>query len=307
MPERRLFLVAIVALLAGCAGLNSGPQSTSQGALVSPQAKGSELLYTGQSNGDVSIFTLNGTKVAEITGVEAGGLCSDSNGNVFVVQAQGVTEYAHGGTTPIATLSLSGNTMSGCAVDPKTGNLAVAGINSSGAMIAVFANAQGSPTVYQTSAFREFSWCAYDGSGNLFVNGSGLAELSSGSSSITALSPSESLNPDGPIQWDGKYVVVGNPKSGGHPNSGPNSLYQMTISGTKATVVNTIELSGGTGAKRNQNDASAQFWIQGKKIAAPRDTNGPIALWRYPGGGRPVSTIKSGGSPRLGLTISAGL
>jgi len=59
------------------------------------------------------------------------GLCVDAQGNVFVPTWQGesgtrgyVYEFAHGGSTPIATLSDPGGAF-GCSVDLTTGNLAV--------------------------------------------------------------------------------------------------------------------------------------------------------------------------------------
>lgn len=51
------------------------------------------------------------------------GLCSDVSGKVWIVSDSAspvIIEYAHGGTTPIATLSDPDGQPEGCAVDPST-------------------------------------------------------------------------------------------------------------------------------------------------------------------------------------------
>jgi hypothetical protein len=68
---------------------------------------------------------------------EVGGDCSNRTGDVFVPNNTEVFEYAHGGTSPIATLSLPGNSGAACSIDPSTGNLAVV-FSGSDADVAIF-------------------------------------------------------------------------------------------------------------------------------------------------------------------------
>lgn len=96
---------------------------------ISANAKNRKLLYvTGSSLGNVYIFSFpQMVYQGDISDLSVpGGECADKKGNVWIA-LQGssmLNEYAHAGTTPIATLSDPGIPV-GCSVDPLTGNLAV--------------------------------------------------------------------------------------------------------------------------------------------------------------------------------------
>ena len=99
-------------------------------------------------------------------------ICSDpTNGDIFVPENDSIFEYAHGGMSPIATLTVPGAYIEtrGCAVDPTTGNLAVVAYNNASRnALLVYRSASGTPTVYLDKKVRSFDYPAYDGSGNLF-------------------------------------------------------------------------------------------------------------------------------------------
>jgi hypothetical protein len=107
------------------------------GSWMLPEATSENLLYVSSSSGFSGIVRVysypHGRRVGALTSLTyAGGECVDSAGDVFIVEFSGpssagstVYEYAHGGSTPIATLADPGSGF-GCAVDPTTGNLAVA-------------------------------------------------------------------------------------------------------------------------------------------------------------------------------------
>jgi hypothetical protein len=110
------------------------PQDSAQGqrrvSWMAPDAKKQDLLYISDvSDNEVTVYSYPSGKLeGTLTGFEVPtGLCSDKAGDVFVTdfEASEILEYAHGGTTPIATLSDPGQWPSGCSVDPMTGNLAV--------------------------------------------------------------------------------------------------------------------------------------------------------------------------------------
>ena len=94
-----------------------------------PGAAGDSLLYVSNvGNGVVYVYDYK-------TGVQQGGLsglqypygqCVDAAGDIYITQFFGatITEYTHGGTSPIKTLTGPGFPI-GCSVDPTTGNLAV--------------------------------------------------------------------------------------------------------------------------------------------------------------------------------------
>ena len=108
-----------------------------------------------------------------------GGLCSDRLGNVWVANASTesgegyLVEYAHGGMTPIATLSDTGESPVACSIDPSTGNLAAANCpdRDCASTVAIYARAQGTPTQIPTgpSMGDPFEYYTYDNSGNIFV------------------------------------------------------------------------------------------------------------------------------------------
>jgi hypothetical protein len=143
-----------------------------------PEAKSQDLLYVVRGGeGTVSVFTFpKGKPVGALSNIPgAFGICSDTTGDVFVVARENdeIYEFAHGGTKPIATLDDFGNDANGCAVDPASGNLAVAGGLKAGplkddANVAVYQHARGSPTLYKSSA-PQFTFCTYDSQGNVFM------------------------------------------------------------------------------------------------------------------------------------------
>jgi hypothetical protein len=232
-------------------------------------------------------------------------LCVDKAGDVFVVdeRAQDIVEYAHGGTEPIATLNDSGNHPNGCAVDPLTGNLAVAGGLLGGGNVAIYSGTGGSPVVYPDLKNRTDFWCAYDSRSDLFIDpwdqyGGWIAELPAGSTKLIDIYLGHGINPGGDIAWDGKHVVVGNPSE--QPN-GPSTLYQLDISGSGATIINTITLIGGRSKHENKNPRIGnQFWLLADKVVDYTHT--AAGLWPYPAGGYAKKIIHANG--RMGLAIS---
>ena len=315
-----------IALLAGCGG--SQPPIGAPGAMAQRpavalpvhgryDAKSADLLYSSAPDqGQVLIFSYPAGKLLHtLSGFNTpAGLCSDNSGNVFIVDlgAQDIIEYAHGGTKPVATLDDSGNDPNACYVDPMTGDLAVAGGGiHENANIAVFANAQGKPKVYTDGFLSLLASCTYDADGNLFAGGyaegsghavGALVELPANGEQLTPLSVNTTLGAGGAVQWDGKYLAVGSPRGTGQGLHGPATIYQFSISGSTATVVNTIQLSTGKGDK---NAGAVEFWIQNGYIVSPKTHRSGIARWSYPAGGDPVKSYPTNGT-QLGVTISRG-
>jgi len=175
--------------------------------------------------------------------------CSDKAGNVFIPDYTllTITEFAHGGTTPIQTL-LGGISPTSCSIDKTTGNLAAADF-AAGA-VAIYTGATGLPTLYLwlTTPYPEY--VTYDKSGNLFIEGQsalggGVAfgEIPSGGSSITDLSTSGfTINFAGNIQWGGTYVLVGSQGNG--TASEPSYVVQTSLSGSTLSGTNVLTFPG---------------------------------------------------------------
>jgi hypothetical protein len=250
---------------------------------MEPSTSSGALIYaTGGCGGACVISYPDGEIVDSITiGGGVVGDCSDSAGDVFITNNNQVLEYPHGGTTSIATLNLSGDNATGCAVDPRTGNLAVV-YRGSGADVAVFADAQGQPTLYTSELDSEF--CGYDGDGNLFVSGDnsdepGLSELLNGSGAFSPLSIKGKLGNPGRMQWDGKYLTYES------RTAGSLKIARLTVAGSSATVVGTTRFKGDI---RNAYES----WIYGNRIIVPYSSRGQygnrIGVWAYPGGGKAI-------------------
>jgi hypothetical protein len=215
------------------------------------------------------------------------GLCSDTSGNVFMPYKSIILEYRHGGTKPVAQLSDGNYVSAGCSVDPLTGNLAVANLGASSPTtgpgnIAIFRNASGSPTFYNTDQISSYLSCGYDASGNLFLDGGSsskpfvFAELPSGSSTFQIINVTRPLTNPGSVQWDGKYVALG--------ANGAGLIYRVNVSGSVGTVISVTKLY-------SLKTASINFWVQGDAVMTPAGAHrGKLGIWRYPKGGK-VKTV----------------
>ena len=265
------------------------------------EASSEPLLYIIGSDGVAVVSYPQGKLVGALKDNNSPqGLCSDANGNVFVTEyvTEDVLEFAHGGTQPIAKLGDYGYYPFGCAIDPTTGNLAVANYNSmngSGGNVAIYANAQGKPTDYTAPGFGSYSWCAYDDQGNLLVDGdgSGYAEMPAGSNSFNDIDLE--LTGQG-IQWDGAYFAIIDPAG--------KQVNRVSISGSYGHVVSTVNVTGLI------TTLGYDFVIAGDKIVLPYSVNrddipSKVARANYPGGGRLGKPFKIGGGDYdAALTLS---
>jgi len=288
------------AMLTGCGG--SQPPIGAPGAMPQTSAiathadRGKSWMLPGSSSGDLIYATggCGGTCVISYPDMKLVGdlpdsgvaICSDAQGNIFLPKDGKVVEYAHGGTAPVATLNLPGGGGGGCTVDPISHNLAVV-FESSSASLAIFANEQGTPTQYETHILSNY--CGYDGSGNLFVNGFdnqafALSELPIGSSGFTKLSISQSVGEPGQIQWDGNYMTW-------ETVDKPTIVSRLSIVGSAAKIVGTTTF--------NTKHKAFQSWISGNIIILPYNIRGTrpnvVGVWKYPKGGKVVSTIRKFG------------
>lgn len=288
-------------------------------------ASGQDLLYVS-ADGATNVYIYSYPQRVLVNTIEslnayAAGECVDSSGDVFVttVNASGsgtIYEYAHGGTTPIATLSDPGQA-NGCALDPTTGNLAVMNPRDwtnpyyqySGDL-AVYTGARGQPQIYYPQPpVSGFIFGAYDNGGNLFLSAGDnahptyvdLIRMSSGSDSFETISVPQKLSGPASLQWNGQYLTF---TSGGEQTL--LDVYRLSISGSNAKVAGTTQLTS------RKNKMTGQAWIQGHTIITT-DYIGhgyqDISFWSYPKGGRPRHNIRKAGvrgEQLSGVAISVG-
>src|SRR5579875_3506069 len=171
--------LALSACSAGAGTVPTDRASALRRAAGYPDAKRGTLLYVSNANdGTVSVFSYpQGQLISTLSGFkEPYGLCSDERGDVWIVddETSTITEYAHGGTSPKATLSDSGQYPAGCSVDPATGNLAVTNYETTGrgeGSVSIYKKAKGSPARVVDSAISRGWFCSYDDKGDLFFDG----------------------------------------------------------------------------------------------------------------------------------------
>src|ERR1700761_1990022 len=97
---------------------------TTQHQLASPNAKKGAVLFVATGS-DVYILTYPAGQLAGHLTLSAHALCADKKGNVFIpTVGHQIQEYSHDGAL-LQTLQ-AGDVAVACAVDPVTGNLAVA-------------------------------------------------------------------------------------------------------------------------------------------------------------------------------------
>jgi hypothetical protein len=298
-------LTMVMFVLAACGG--SGTTSAvPQNAMAQSQphqmsGSSGDLLYAGAGANRVFVLSYPEGKLVGRLSISsrAWGLCSDTDGNVFVTEDSGaVVEYAHGGTSPINALSARG--AFSCSWDPSTGNLAVVERPNS---IAIFSGASGTAQTYTDASFNEFNYCAYDDKGNLFATGQvngpyqyALAEFDTGSGSFKTITLNERVDFLDDLQWDGKYLAIDDFYYTG-------TIYRVRVSGSSGTIEGTTSLGG------------AQFygfwtWLKNGTFISPiytgYDKDSLMDFWSYPSGGNPKKKLPNRvGVRRIwGITVS---
>jgi hypothetical protein len=277
-----------------------------------PSVTSEDLMYASGADGrEIYVFSYPGGNLVDTVAAPKGtialqGLCSDASGNVFVTNiappkngiGQGhVYEYAHGGTKILKTITFNNAIPFGCSVDPASGTLAVStvGLDNRGGGLETFTK-QGYEKSYYSYNIGNFYYCAYDGQGNLFVNGQGsrtqmyLNELPEGKSGLEDISLNKyvSVSGMGQLQWDGHNLTL--------EDLTANAIYRLSFSGSSGKVVGTTHINGWNGA--------ALSTIDGSSVLVPVGVSGAaIGFWKYPAGGNAVKTISSP-SGLFAVTIS---
>jgi hypothetical protein len=280
---------------------------------VSPAAKGAQrLLYVSDlGRWDVYMYLFPSLReIGKLTGFnDPQGVCSDAAGNVWIANAgtDQMLEYAHGTTTLISSLGDPVGVPIGCAIDRSSGNLAVTNLydfSGSGSVL-VYAKASGTPRIYSSSTMYYYYFNAYDARGNLYVSGASvsntylLAVLPKGRTSMSLVSiAGGTLYFPGTVAWSASMLVLGDQRCA---NRSTSCLYQLTVSGTKATIKRTIPLSGSCDV--------TQAWVGTTQIAGGDNSEycagrtNRVEIWPYPAGGKPAKSVYSPLAP-VGATLS---
>lgn len=282
-----------LATLVGCATSTTTPATQhfdGAGSWTRVASSTGPFIYGAAYGAYVNIFTFSGQQVGALFGFgEATGVCSDGSGDVFVLDSQRdlIYEYLPGGSLPVYVFDDRYETPSGCAVDPTTGDLAVANTKLPGhnniPNVAIFVpGSYEPPTLYTTPYIGSYSFCTYDPAGNLYVDGLGaeqeleLAELPAGTNQLVRI-PVSGINnhhhKPAAVQWDGQYLAVGDRLAG--------VIYRISVSGSVATIFQTVTIRGW------YHRTAANFDIVGKKLLFPAFEK--LFFYKYPAGGRKIT------------------
>ncbi|MGA8098158.1 MAG: hypothetical protein WB810_05800 [Candidatus Cybelea sp.] len=335
------FAIAAIAPLAGCGGGTTPSAGTLPDARmiamtnplgmvpvrhlnrgkswIRPDARRQWLLYVSDaSSGTIDIFDYRvktGKLYGQITGFSFPyGQCVDGSGNVYVVDNDTamISEFAHGGTSPVATVRDNYGFPIGCSVDSATGNVAVTnfggpttGAGPENGGIDVFTGGlSGSQTNYTNDRLFHLWPAGYDPSGDLFVQATDytgtkhFAELPAGSSTFTMLS-GLTVGFPGSVAWDGFYMAATDQN---YQYYYTTMIYRITVSGSKVNIVRQTHLTDNCYPYRNWMVAVQPFVTgtarAGNAVVAG-NLNCPSAygFWNYTSGGNPKRTIPSAIAP----------
>jgi hypothetical protein len=280
-----------------------------------PDAGKQWLLYVSDgTTGTVDVYNYRvaaGKLYGQITGFSAPyGQCVDRSGNVYIVDlgTAEIYEFAHGGTTPIATATDDYGFPIGCSVDPTTGNVAVSNFNGPnygpGGVVIFSGGLNGTQTNYTDSSLILVWPGAYDPSGNFYVEAlnqsfaSTFAELPAGSSTFTLLNGLSVGFPAG-VQWDGYYIAA---TDQGYLGGYTSAINRVTVSGSNVTVVRTTQLTDNCDYSTDYMDVSQPFigGLTPKRnsvIAGNLDCQHRLNVWNYANGGNPKRSFAAAISP----------
>jgi hypothetical protein len=294
------------ALLAACGGpqWSIGTAGAPAPAWMASGAKERDLLYIsdgGANTVDVYAYRAR-TLVAKLTGLaDPAGECSDSAGNVWIVNSASskIAEYARGSKKREALLSDYGaSNLVGCSVDPVTGNLAVTDLGGpiGGGGVWIYTQAKGTPKEHTDSAIAYAYYCGYDDAGNLFVDGLdsnrafSFAELPRGRSAFRNIALNQHVGFPGGVQWDGKYVAVGDQTYDGRHTS---AIYQVSVSVSVGTVEHTTPLLESCDVLQFAiaSLASDKRKLPRRLVIAPDVCKSDVKVYEYPAGGAPTRTF----------------
>jgi hypothetical protein len=286
-------LGAAALLLAGCGAVT--PYAPRTASWMAPESSNTDLLYVSEyGHSEVQVYSYPQDKlIGTLTGLRyPEGECTDAAGDVYVANSasDGVSEFAHGGTTPIASYVDPHHEPFACSIDPTTGNLAVTeyGEGTKRDSVAIFSSASTPPMQYINSLFI-YAYCAYDAHGDLFADGYDdrrtfrIVELPKGRSTFRKIKLNVRFAIAGNVQWDGTYVTV---------SDGKKRIYRFSINGTQGQAVGTTTIDG-------VNHGLRLFSFQGGTAIVPNVHHegslfgkGTLQFYNYPAGGEPTKILK---------------
>jgi hypothetical protein len=306
----------LAALLCGCGGEEPATNpavvrfdGTAAG-WMAPSAQQQDLLYVSLADPNEHVVLVYSYRSQALLGTLTGfdepqALCVDASQDLFVTDntRHQISKFRHGGSKRIKVLVDPVGAPLGCAVDPSSGDLAIANFTSreGDGNVAIYRRAKGIPKTYVSDAISYYWFPAYDDAGDLFVDGLNeqgtsvaLAELPAGAHRFHTVTLDQEIAYPGGIYWDGRYLAMGDQRAG--------AVYEFAISNFTARLEKTTNVSAA--------DDLFEFWISpndrtlvGAAYGDGYGNNSAVYYWKYPRGGSPRHTI-AGVPYASGLVVS---
>lgn len=276
-----------------------------------PDAKGGPLAFVSDSGaGKMDIFSLPDFKRKGALTELTGGECSDGV-NVWVVNGiEAALELSPRGKVVATIKDAYGNS---CAVDPKTGDLAVLSVSGG---IYLYSCTKCKPKVLTIPYFDFYYFGGYDSAGDIFVDGldktSGkfvLGEVPAGDTTgyIIPIGGSSTIYFPGFVEWyeSGSYLAVGDQLCG---DTTAACVYHVQISGSKGTIIGKTTLLLSSGGQVCDMVQGALDPIHGKYLVGGDyeycgRTGSSVNRWLYPAGGMPTNSYTKGISEPTAVAI----
>ncbi|MBV8345366.1 MAG: hypothetical protein JO190_10295 [Candidatus Eremiobacteraeota bacterium] len=279
-------------------------QSDQRDSWISPDiASSPQLLFESDlGTGDVDVYSLpDMTLKATLTGfAQPTGECSDTHGNVWIANTykDEMFEYSHAGKR-IATIKHAGPNPQACAVNPRTGEIAVMEFSAAGytgpGEVYVYSKPDAAPKVLRNPDLFYYEFALYDSAGRLWIDGIdafGTSMLSKCGRlrCSTLILHGGSIFSIGTLAWDAatsKLTVFDSychdgPNLCSYPVSeggaiGKPTLYLSYADGEMCTI---YQVALTTIGKRSYVvGGDSEYLCTGYK-------NSTVDLWPYPAGGR---------------------
>jgi hypothetical protein len=228
--HRKLLTMAFAALLfvpSGCSGANQStplPNASVEAlpySIHSSLKGGAVVIVSDSGTNEVQRYAYPSGKLIGTLGgsfSEPQGECSDGKGHFWITNTgdENIEEYSTNGTL-LGSLNDSKNYPVGCAYDPKSGDLAVINIVTTGdgpGSVAIYSKATGFPKLYALGGLQRVYFAAYAGStGTLVADGEtassavGFATLQGGKSKSLQLTGATIQFPGG-MGWSAKLNLM---------------------------------------------------------------------------------------------------
>ncbi len=269
------------------------------------------LLYVSDAQSyDVYIYSFPDLELkGKLTGFDRPeGECSDAGGDVWITDTQSreIVRFRHGGRKVEATLHDPIGFPVGCAIDRKSGDLAVTNLFglSGGGSVMIYKKAAGTPRLYVNPGQYYYYFAGYDDKGDLYASGKSqtnryrLSMLASRGRSMVSVSiKGPRIFDPGTVQWTGSTLLLGDQRCQRKKTS---CLYEAVVSRRSVRITRRVPLSGSCDV--------AQVAFENGRFAGGDDWHcGPghssTDVWAYPRGGSPVRARTDIQVP-IGATIS---